>query len=65
MIELFSKGANLYFEFQEVIAILVGFSVFLIKGMRSQSSPKFQAVIEAAVAATLIPSGLEYLHHEI
>ena len=58
MVELLSKGANWYFEFQETVAVVVGVSGFILKWWRSRSSP---SVIEAAVAAILIPSGLGFV----
>lgn len=61
MVELLSKGAHWYFEFQETVAVVVGVSVFLFKWWKSRSSPRLESVIEAAVAVILIPSGLGFV----
>lgn len=60
MLEFLSKAAHWYFEFQETVAVVVGVAVFGLKWWRSQSV-KLESLVEAAVAAILIPSGLTFL----
>lgn len=61
MVVLLSKFAELYFEFLETVAVVVGVAVFSWKWWRAGSSVKFESVIEAMLAAILIPSGSAFL----